>query len=62
MEAVVAEATEEVADIITATITTKDEVVVTKATTLEMVVTVVDTIKTNSSSSLNSCILHTKSP
>ena len=61
MEGMVAEATEEAADIITATITTKDEVVVTKATTSEMVVAV-DTIKINSSSSLNSCILHTKSP
>ena len=52
---------EEAVDIITATITTKDEVVVTKATTSEIVVAV-DTIKINSSSSLNSCILHTKSP
>ncbi len=57
-----AEATEEAVDIITATITTKDEVVVTKATTMDMVVVEVDTLKTNSSSSLNSCILHTKSP
>ncbi len=56
-----AEAMEEAVDIITATITTKDEVVVTKATTSEIVVAV-DTIKINSSSSLNSCILHTKSP